>query len=366
MAAIRRVGVVGAGLAGLSAALAAARAGVQVDLFEARPEPASPAAHVDVVPNLLRDLAALGLAEACVRRGFPYRGFAALDGDGRTLFEVPTPHLAGPQWPAALGMVYGDLLGLLRDAARAHGVLLHLGAAVRDASDHGAIVTERGDRHVVDLAVIASGDRLPALAGALPRPVPEVALPQQWCHALLPRPRSIERATWVIGSPSLRALVVPVDSHRVGVAVLQPAGAAPSAATLRATLAGQGRWLRTLAEHWSDDTQVLLRPVSSGVLAGPWHEQGVLRIGRSAHRLTPYFGQAAAQAVEDAVVLGALLREGRERAALLAAFTARRSERARRVNAVTTQAAQWQWQPEAATDLRGLAEQLAPLVAEPA
>jgi 2-polyprenyl-6-methoxyphenol hydroxylase-like FAD-dependent oxidoreductase len=366
VAAIRRVGVVGAGLAGLAAALAAARAGAQVDLFEAQPEPASPAAHIDVVPNLLRDLATLDLAEGCVRRGFPYSGFAVIDGDGRALFDVPTPHLAGPQWPAALGMVYGDLLGLVREAALASGVRLHLGAAVRDANDCGAIVIEGGDRHAVDLAVIAAGDRLPALAGAAPRPVPDVALPQQWCHALLPRPRTLERATWVIGSPSLRAMVVPVDARRAGVAVLQPAAALPSAATLRTALQGQGHWLRALAEHWPDDAPVLLRPVSSGVLAGAWHEQGVLRIGRSAHRLTPYFGQAAAQAVEDAVVLGALLGEGHDRAALLETFMARRGERARRVHAVTTQAAQWQLQPEAATDLRGLAEQLAPLVAEPA
>lgn len=366
MAAIRHVGIVGAGLAGLAAALAAARAGMRVDVFEAQPEPAAAASHIDIVPNLLRDLAALGLAEACVRLGFPYRGVAMLDSEGRTLFEVPTPHLAGPQWPAALGMVYGDLLGLLRQAVLARGVRLHLGISVRDANDGGTIVTHDGARHDVDLAVIASGDRLPAIDGAAPRPVPEVALPQQWCHVLLPRPPGLERATWVVGSTSLRAYVVPVAARRAGLALLQPGTRSTTTATLRSELAAHGPCLRRLAEHWPDDAPVLRRAVSSGVLAGAWHEQGVLRIGRSAHRLTPYFGQAAAQAFEDAVVLGELLREGRDRGALLQAFSARRGERARKVNAVTTQAAQWQLQPEAATDLRALAEQLEPLVAEPA
>lgn len=366
MAAIGHVGIVGAGLAGLAAALAAARAGMRVDMFEAQPEPVLPAAHIDVVPNLLRDLAVLGLGEACVRRGFPYRGVAMLDGQGHKLFEVPTAHLAGPQWPAALGMVYGDLLGLLREAVGARGVRLHLGVSVRDANDRGAIVTDAGARHAVDLTVIASGDRLPALGGAAQRPVPEVALPQQWCHVLLPRPPELERATWVEGSTGVRAFVVPVAARQAGVAVLQPDTHPASSGALRRALAAQGPGLRQLSEHWPDDAPVLLRAVSSGVLAGAWHEQGVLRIGRSAHRLTPYFGQAAAQAVEDAVVLGALLRDGHDRDALLEAFSARRGARARKVNAVTTQAAQWQLRPEAATDLRALAGQLEPLVAEPA
>ena len=56
MAVIGHVGVVGAGLAGLAAALAAATAGLHVDVFEAAPVLFEPQAHIDVVPNLLRDL----------------------------------------------------------------------------------------------------------------------------------------------------------------------------------------------------------------------------------------------------------------------------------------------------------------------
>ncbi|MBL8303508.1 MAG: NAD(P)-binding protein, partial [Ideonella sp.] len=61
-----RVGIVGAGLGGLAAALAAVRAGAQVDVFEALAEPPALPVPIDVVPNLLRDLATLGLGEACV------------------------------------------------------------------------------------------------------------------------------------------------------------------------------------------------------------------------------------------------------------------------------------------------------------
>lgn len=365
MAAIAHVGIVGAGLAGLAAAVAAARAGMRVDVFETQAEPEAPAAHIDVVPNLLRDLVALGVAEACVRRGFPYQGFRVLDGEGACLFELPTPCLAGPPWPAALGLVYGELLGALREAALALGVRLHAGCAVRDAGAD-ALVTAQGERHGFDLVVVASGEALPSLAGRPAVPVPVEAMPQQWCHALLPRPAALYCATWVIGRGALRAMLVPVDARRIGVAVLLSAGSPATPARLRETLLGQGALLRSLATHWHDATGVIVRPVRSGLLAGPWHAQGVLRVGHSAHRLPPHFGQAAAQAVEDARVLGELLRARPERGALLEAFGARRGERARRVHAVAEQAARWQMNPEATTDLRALDARLAALVATPA
>jgi 2-polyprenyl-6-methoxyphenol hydroxylase-like FAD-dependent oxidoreductase len=369
MAAIGHVGVIGAGLAGLAAAIAAAAAGVRVDVFEAEPAPAHPLVHIEVVPNLLRDLVALGAGVACVRRGFPYHGFAVLDGDGRTLHEIATPRLAGARFPTCLGMVYSDLLGVLRDLAMTRGVQLRFASAVLDVSDAGdasAIITADGVRHEVDLALIASGDKLPSIASQPARPLPAETLPQQWCHALLPRPVSLERAAWVIGTGATKAMLVPVDTKRAGIAVLQPAGTSSTAAAVRAALAAQGSLLQSLGAQWKDGTPTVVRPVRSALLHGPWHAHGVLRIGHSAHVLPPHFGQAAAQAVEDAVVLGDLLRLRPSRDALLSGFMARRGERARQVHAIATQAARWDLRPEAATDLPALAAQLAPLVAQPA
>ena len=237
---------------------------------------------------------------------------------------------------------------------------------MRDACEQGAITTQQGERFSVDLAVLASGDTLPRVAGHELEPVPESPMQQLWCYALLPRPRELERSAWVLGRDMLRALLVPVDARQAGVALMRPAEAPSDAAALRQLLAAQGPLLRGLAGHWLDDTPVLRRPVRNGVLPGNWHHDGVLRIGRSAHRLPPHFGQAGAQVVEDACVLGDLLRAGLDRQTLLDAFMARRGERARRVHDIAAQAARWQLKPEAATDLPALASRLQHLVAEPA
>lgn len=354
MARLQQISIVGAGLAGLCAAVAATAAGLQVDVYEAAAAPQQPQAHLDLVPNLLRDLVSLGLGPACVRHGFPYQGMAMVDGQGRPLFDMPTPRLAGPAWPSSLGMVYGDLLSLLREAALAQGARLHWGRALQNLRDLPPS----------DLTLIACGAQTPGSPSASSLQLH--SLPQQWCHALLPRPRSLERSTWVIGRRGAKALLVPVSLQRAGIALMQPVQAPATPAALRAVLDGQGPLLQSLAAHWRDDTPTLARPVVCGLLDGDWHDGPTLRIGHSAHVLPPHFGQAAAQVVEDAVVLGDLLRRQPQREALLQAFNQRRGPRARQLHALTRQAAQWDLQPEATTDLPALAERLAPLVAQPA
>jgi len=350
MARLRHIAILGGGLAGLAAAVAATSAGLRVDVHEAAPGPVAPPAHLDVVPNLLRDLVALGVGEACVRQGFPCHGMAMVDGDGAPLFDIPLPRLTPPAWPAGLGLTYASLLQVLRESAVAQGARLHFG-------QHPATPAGPGPR--ADLTVIACGSA--ALPAACLR-----QLPQQWCHALLPRPVGLERSTWVAGHRGLKAQLVPVGLQQAGVALVQPLGAPSRPADLRALLQGQGRLLQGLAEHWHDDTPSLLRPVRSGLLAGPWHQDDTLRIGHSAHVLPPHFGQAAAQVVEDAVVLGQLLRQGLERPALLQAFGQRRQARVAQVHALADLAAQWDLQPQPGTDLPALAQRLAPLVALPA
>lgn len=362
-----RVAIVGAGLAGLSAAVAATAAGAQVDVFESDARLAAPPVHLDVVPGLMRDLVTLGVGERCVRLGFPYRGMAVVDPAGRPRFEIPTPPLAGARWPAALGIGYATLLQVLHDQAAAQGARWHWGtpvAGVETLAGGCRVVTRDGAAWHGDLALLAGARQVDGIA--LPLATPPQRLPQHWDHVLLPRPRGLDRSTWVVGPGRHKALLVPIDATRAGIAVLRDPQADRSAAALRAQLAAQGPLLAAAAVHLAADAVVVARPVHSGLLSGPWHQGAVLRIGSSAHLLPPHFGQAAAQTAEDATVLRDLLAAGLPREALLQQFMQRRGTRAQQVHAVAAQAAQWDLHPEPATDLPALAHRLAPIVAQAA
>jgi 2-polyprenyl-6-methoxyphenol hydroxylase-like FAD-dependent oxidoreductase len=329
-------------------------------------------AHIDVVPNLLRDLVALGLGEACVHRGFPYRGVSFVDADGRQQFEMATPGLAGERMPAALGMAYADLLRIVHDAAVQYGAVTHWRTTAREIDSTGArsrVALSDGTELTADLVLLAGASKVQG--AQLPLVDHAERLPQRWDYMLLPRPRGLDRTTWVVGARSAKALLVPIGVRSAGLAVLRderlpstPAHSRP--AQLRDTLAGEGSMLRGIASLVRDDLPIIGRPVRAGLLKGPWNDGAALRIGHSAHLLPPHFGQAAAQCVEDARVLGELLRDTRDRDEVFARFMARRAERAAQVYALATQAARWDLNPEPSMDLFALARRLAPIVEQPA
>lgn len=373
MTPVRDVAIVGAGLAGLACAVAAAAAGARVEVFDRAPALPDPPAHVDIVPNLLRDLGALGLADACVREGFVHQGVRLVDAGSGVQLDLDAPRLAGDRRPAAVGLRFGTLLRLLDDAARRSGARVQWQSRVGGVdAGSGQLHLADGSRRNADLIVVAAGGHGAPRHELLGAPGTPEARQHGW-YALLPRPPEVDRSTWVVAPGGRKALLVPVSTGCAGVALLQPAAALKRlrpgdsrAGALRAVLQALPRPLGAIAGHLRDADPVAIRAVCPALLPRPWSRGAVLAVGDCAHSLPPQFGQAAAQSVEDAVVLGEELAAARPRSELLARFEARRFARAERVHAITTQAARWDLEPEADADLRRLHAALMQVVSTPA
>ena len=367
-----RACVIGAGLAGLSCALALVSRGLRVQLLDEAAAPRALAAHVEVVPSMLRDLVAFGVGDDCVRAGFPYRGIDVIDRQGRHLHELPTERLAGARFPAALGIRHDELHSLLEREAVARGVLLRRAAraqAVIEQAGTARVVLDGGESIEADLVLLATGAASPLSQALFPHAMPATELGQAWWYTLLPRPVDLDRPLIAFGDVGRRAVLVPVRHDLAGLALTEPitpaVDAAP-AAHLRRSLASFAPRLRALAARLDGTTPITLRPARSALLDLPWHRGPVLAVGDCAHALPPHFGQAAAQAVEDARVLGELLESTASRTELFEAFERRRVERVRRVHEITTTAARWDLQPDSAADLNLLMQRLAQTVAQPA
>jgi 2-polyprenyl-6-methoxyphenol hydroxylase-like FAD-dependent oxidoreductase len=366
--AVKRIVVVGAGIAGLACALACARAGASVDVVEARALDVRTVGHLDIVPNLLRDFARLGIAEDCVRRGFAYHGLAVVDEDGSHGFEIPTPRLAGSQLPCAAGIGYDEALEVLMAHAKVGGVTIHSGCSVEGLdSETGRVLLCGGRVFEADLVVLAAGANSP-IATQLFGPRWNTGTSQSWWHTLLPRPGGLERSTWMAGGPGRRLFLVPIDMSRAGLAVVrtEAVGARTDGVALREMLATWGALPRRLAALMHPESSTTVRPASVALLDPPWYRGAVVCIGACANALPPPFGQAAAQSLEDATVLGELVAARLDRASLLQQFMFRRGERARRVHELLERAARWSTQPEPATDLLALSRELGSIVAVPA
>lgn len=369
---VRRVVVVGAGLAGLACALAMVHRGVRVQVIDEAGDVRSWSAHVDVVPNLIRDLAELGVGEACVRVGFPYQGFDVADQHGQLLYRVDSPRLAGRGYPAALGIALGELQHLLKQALLERGVAIGRGAgvaAVHRLADGARIEMRDGTHADADTVLLAVGSTSPLRRALFPE-APEVAdLGQRWWYVPVPRPPSLNRPMIVNDTAGRRAWLVPTRQDQASVSYAEPDDSPVNgtpAQHLREALRRMASPVRELARFIDDTSAICLRPARSGLLPAPWHAGPVLAVGECAHTFPPHFGQSAAQAVEDARVLSDLLDGTRDRDGLFKAFMRRRLDRVRQIHEITTQAARWDLQPDASTDLGTLLRRLSSTVAQPA
>lgn len=369
---LQRLCVIGGGLAGLACAVAAAARGLSVQVFDEVEHCTGLAAHVEVVPNMLRDLVALGVGDECARRGFPYQGVDVLDRQGQLLARLPAAGLAGPRYPAALGIEHAELHRILEHSALVGGAALQRDSRVVSVSmrdGEASVVLASGDTAQADLVVLASGADSRLRAELFPHAKEAEDFGQSWWYTLLPRPVDLDRPLIAAGGPGRRVVLVPVRNDMAGLALIEPTPSqtpASAHAHLRVFLRSFAPRISALARHLSEDAPIALRPVRSGLLEPPWHQGAVLAVGDCAHALPPHFGQAAAQAIEDARVLGDLLANASDRMSLLEEFQRRRAQRARRVHALTLTAARWDLEPDSGADLSLLMRDLSRAVAQPA
>lgn len=343
--------IAGAGIGGQTAALALARAGFHVRLFDQAEHLAEAGAGIQLSPNATRILIGLGLAprlKSAVVEPAAIR--VRSGGSGRELAVMPVEAGAygAPYWV----IHRADLQRALTTAvAEAPNVTLTLGAVVRDFSVEGAgvrvTVDRRGDAASTDHGTVLIGadglwSRLRThLAGATqPRFAGRCAFRAVVPAMLLP-PRHREPAIDVWLGPRGHVVHYPI---RAGAAV-------------NIVAVCSDRWQ---SEAWSTGTgrdAVLARfpapawaPCLRDVLAAPtlWHKWAlydrapltawgrgpVTLLGDAAHPMLPFLAQGAAMAIEDAAVLaGELARSGDDSPDALRRYETARQGRTARVQA---------------------------------
>src|SRR5262249_38772507 len=73
---------------------------------------------------------------------------------------------------------------------------------------------------------------------------------------------------------------------------------------MRGGLEQYGGAIAEAREQIVEPSNVVLRAVETIVVPAPWYRGRVVLVGDAAHATSPHAGQGAAQAIEDAVVLG--------------------------------------------------------------
>ncbi|MHA1545391.1 MAG: FAD-dependent monooxygenase [Alphaproteobacteria bacterium] len=144
-----RFAVVGAGISGLAAAIALARAGAQVDVFEQATGAREFGAGLQLGPNAMRVLDRLGVNGALTQ--FAHRPARITVASATSGHEIAAMQL-GQKFEARYGAPYctfarPDLHAALTQAAIAHGARLHYGAKAGSFSQTDSQIALEFDTH---------------------------------------------------------------------------------------------------------------------------------------------------------------------------------------------------------------------------
>ena len=322
--------IVGAGIGGLSAAIALRQAGWQVRVFERAASPRELGFGLGLAPNAIEALGALGVADIVVARGFePDRGeMRRMDGTVLKRAELP---------PGALG---GRFVMALRPAL--HGALLDaVGTEALSLDRDATSFSVAGSRVSLHFAQgpDAEGDLLVGADGI-------GSMVRRSLHPAEPPPRSSRIV-------AVRGAVHGAIAHLGPLSAIYYLGPGVESVFIRASETGI-YWFLSLARelvpanvtapaaivaHMAPQFDATFRAITAATDdlrvdelfdRDPipfWGRGPVTLLGDAAHPVLPHTGQGAAQAMVDAVALGGALRAGSDLDPALRAYENERRQK---------------------------------------
>ncbi|MGI4778548.1 MAG: FAD-dependent monooxygenase [Janthinobacterium lividum] len=326
-----RLLVAGGGIGGLTAALALARDGHNVELLEQAEVFSEVGAGIQLGPNAVRRLSTLGLAKAV--EGVAARPQALVIADalaGRELARMPLGDAMRERYGTPYLCIHrADLHALLGEMVQSEGTaLLHLQARIVrvDARDDAvAVLAEDARAWEGDALVGADG----LWSVVRPKIVNAACGPRSTGHTAwrgliaqddLPQSlRSADVRVWL--GPRMHAVAYPVRrGEALNVVVLAESAPADDArdwdrpGSRQALQDATGRCCSTLQSliesigGWRAWTLSDREPIAG---PGEMADDRIALLGDAAHPMLPYLAQGAGMAIEDALALADALREVR-------------------------------------------------------
>jgi salicylate hydroxylase len=344
----RTIVIAGAGMGGLTAALALARTGYRAVILEQAPRLEEAGAGIQLSPNATRVLATLGLSDRLRPHVVAPEAIRIVNAaSSRDIVRVPLGGKAERRYGAPYWVVHrADLQAVLAAAIEENSdITLRLGARVEDFAlhQHGVTVQLRTGHGLGDeqgIALIGADGLWSTLRQRLgDRAEPRFAQRTAW-RAVVPA----ERVTPEFRAP-LTGLWLGRDAHLVHypvkagrdvniVAIVrdewhEPGWTAPGKpADIKARFEGfapAARALIALPDTWQK-WALFDRPPQRFRAEGP-----VTLIGDAAHPMLPFLAQGGAMAIEDAAVVAQCLAREQDPVAAFRAYEQARHARVARV-----------------------------------
>ena len=349
----RTIYIAGAGIAGLTLALALAKFGTTVVVLERNSTIQEVGAGLQISPNARRVLNQLGLDKQIAARSFEPAGIDLYAFRGKQpIVTLALGNAARRRFGVPYGVMHrADLAeALYRACRRFANVDIVFGVRSFDAVGHARGVTVAVDEHDgrtrntrAFAFVGADGVNSPTRTRLLGGPAADYQNRVAWRALIDPEALggavALDRTSVLFG-PGYHAVCYPLPHRgKLNIALFSReakdkvlgSSPAPEQPTLP--------WAARRSERFAAVLQAArgqwgFWPLAT-VAADDWHEGGIGLIGDAAHAMLPFQAQGAAMAIEDAAILAPLLMTEPNAAQAFARFVAMRRTRVEQVAKVS-------------------------------
>ncbi|HET7888617.1 MAG TPA: FAD-dependent monooxygenase [Bradyrhizobium sp.] len=348
----RKALIIGAGIAGPAAAILLKRAGFNVELFEAWPYSAGIGGGLQIAPNGMRVLAEIGVADDMIAAGSVADSFDFRSQSGRKIGSI-NGNMVRRFGQPAVNMRRSTLLEAIVNKAWCENVELRFEKRL-------ARIEDRADRPIVAHFTDGSSAEGDFLIGA------DGVHSMVRQHVLPDGPRPFDTGLIGFGGFVPRALIEDTGIGQRVEATFGTSGffgyglCSPDpqcGAMWWSTQPSQGlnaaayramdqevirHHLLDFHAGWHEPIPSILHAADNIVATDTldvatlpvWSRGRTLLIGDAAHATSPHAGQGASLALEDAMRLACLMREGRDLGQTFQAFEQQRRPRAERIVAI--------------------------------
>jgi salicylate hydroxylase len=320
----RTIIVAGAGIGGLTAALALIRAGFRVVVIEQAERLEEAGAGIQLSPNATGTLIKLGAGEHLRRYAVAPEAISVMRGaSAREIVRIPLGREAELRYGAPYWVIHrADLqAGLIETLEGTSDFVLRLGSRVEDFAvhAHGLTVQARAGAASIDehgITLIGADGLWSTLRGKLgDRAPPQFGNRTAW-RALVPAERmpaqAREPATMLWLGPDAHLVHYPVKG---GAMVNLVAIVSDERGVKGWSAEGRRADLLKRFSGWHKDARALIAAPKTWQrwslydrpLPHPWGVGPVTLLGDAAHPMLPFLAQGGAMAIEDAAVLAACL-----------------------------------------------------------
>lgn len=341
--------IAGGGIGGLTAALALLKAGHTVKVLEKAPEIAEVGAGLQISPNGMKVLDALGASPRVSRDAFrPRAQELRLGRSGARIFSIPLREASQARWRGEYLHIHrADLVEALTACVNDRSAeAIRLGAHVAGYEQREGGVTailSSGEKIDADLLVGADGIHSAVRAQMMGADKPRFTGNIAWRAVVpvnklgdYPPPETAcvwagkrrHAVTYRLRRGSLANFVGVVESS-------EPGDESWTAVGAREQALSDFRGWNPVVQRIIDEAPLLMRwSLYDRPELPKWQEGRVVLLGDACHPMLPFMAQGAVMAIEDAYVLARELGRGGQPEAAVQAYEAKRKPRTSRVQNV--------------------------------